>query len=117
MVTEYGMSDKLGPLNFGAGANHEIFLGRDWARQRDYSEATAVSIDSEIREIILKAERSATELLTANVKKLDRVAKVLLEKEILDGSEIDEILRQLEEEEQLETKSEMVNPGGGESHG
>ena len=116
MVCDWGMSEKLGPLALGK-KNEEIFLGRDFARQRDYSEATAIQIDSEVREIVLKAEKSATELLTANVKKLDRLAKALLEKEILDGAEIDDILRQLGEEELLEAKGEMVNPGGGESHG
>jgi cell division protease FtsH len=115
MVCDWGMSEKIGPLALGK-KNDEIFLGRDFARQRDYSEATAIGIDSEIREIVLKAEKSAMELLTANVKKLDRVAKALLEKEILDGTEIDGILRQFEEEELLEARSEMVNPGG-ETHG
>ncbi|OGC94336.1 MAG: cell division protein FtsH [candidate division Zixibacteria bacterium RBG_16_53_22] len=123
MVCDWGMSEKLGPLALGK-KNEEIFLGRDFARQRDYSEATAIQIDSEIREIVLKAEKSATELLMANIKKLDRLAKALLEKEILDGAEIDDILRQIGEEEILEAKGQMVNPGGpervpmdGESHG
>jgi len=116
MVCDWGMSERLGPLSLGK-KNGEIFLGRDFVRQRDYSEATAVAIDSEVREIVLKAERSATELLTANVKKLDRLARALLEKEILDSTEIDEILRQLEEEERLEAKGEAVNPGSGEAHG
>jgi cell division protease FtsH len=116
MVCDWGMSERLGPLSLGK-KNGEIFLGRDFVRQRDYSEATAVAIDSEVREIVLKAERSATELLTANVKKLDRLARALLEKEILDSTEIDEILRQLEEEERLEAKGEVVNPGSGEAHG
>jgi cell division protease FtsH len=113
MVCDWGMSEKLGPLALGK-KDEEIFLGRDWARQRDYSEATAINIDNEVREIVLKAERSATELLTANIKKLDRVARALLEKEMLDGAEIDDILRALEEEELLEAKGEMVNPGGPE---
>jgi cell division protease FtsH len=123
MVCDWGMSEKIGPLALGK-KDDEIFLGRDFARQRDYSEATAIQIDSEIREIVLKAEKSATELLTANVKKLDKLAKALLEKEILDGAEIDEILRQFGEEERLESNGEAVNPGGsglaridGELHG
>jgi cell division protease FtsH len=116
MVCDWGMSEKLGPLSLGK-KDEEIFLGRDFVRQRDYSEATAIEIDNEIREIVLKAERSATELLNANIKKLDKLAKALLEKEILDGSEIDEILRQFQEEELLEARGEVVNPGSGESHG
>jgi cell division protease FtsH len=100
MVCDWGMSDKVGPLAFGR-REEEIFLGRDLARKRDYSEATAIDIDNEIRRIVLIAEKSATELLSGNFDKLERVAEVLLEKEILEGSEIDEILRKfdLEKEE------------------
>jgi cell division protease FtsH len=116
MVCDWGMSEKLGPLALGK-KDDEIFIGRDWARKRDYSEATAVEIDSEVRNIVITAERSAEVLLTSNIKKLDRLAKVLLEKEILDGPEIDEIVRQVEEEELLEAKGSAANPDGGEERG
>ncbi len=116
MVCDWGMSEKLGPLAFGK-KDEEIFIGRDWARKPNYSEATAVEIDNEIRSIVLTAERSATELLTTSMKKLDRLAKVLLEKEILDGAEIDEIVRKVDEEEMLEVKEALANPDGDGTRG
>jgi cell division protease FtsH len=109
MVCDWGMSEKIGPLTLGKKED-EIFLGRDFAKRRDYSEATAVEIDNEVRDIILVAERSATQLLTANVRKLDTLAKALLEKEILDGAEIDEILKHVDEEEMMELKTTVADP-------
>ena len=116
MVCDWGMSEKLGPLSFGK-KDDEIFIGRDWARKRDYSEAIAVEIDNEIKRIVLTAEKNATELLTANTKKLDVLAKALLDKEILDGQEIDVILRKVGDEEFEETQSPVTNPADGESNG
>jgi len=92
MVCEWGMSDKLGPLTFGK-KEEQIFLGREIATHRDYSEHTAQEIDKEVRRIVEEAEAKATELLSANQDKLHALAKVLLEREILDGEEIDRILR------------------------
>jgi cell division protease FtsH len=109
MVCDWGMSEKLGPLTLGKKED-EVFLGRDFAKRRDYSEATAVEIDNEVRNIILIAERNATQLLTANVRKLDRLAKVLLEKEILDGAEIDIILKQVDEEELVGLNATVADP-------
>jgi cell division protease FtsH len=117
MVCDWGMSEKLGPLAFGR-RDDEIFLGRDFVKRRDYSEATAVEIDNEVKRIVVSAEQSATELLTSNIKKLDRLAKALLEKEILDGQEIDGILKTMdEEEESSKTAEAMVDPEGEGSHG
>ena len=92
MVCEWGMSEKLGPLTFGK-KEEQIFLGREIATHRDYSEQTAQEIDKEVKRIVEEAEAKATELLTANVDKLHLLAKALLEREILDGQEIDRILR------------------------
>ncbi len=92
MVCEWGMSKKLGPLTFGK-KEEQIFLGREIATHRDYSESTAQEIDKEVREIVEAAEVKATELLSANTDKLHLLANVLLEREILDGEEIDRILR------------------------
>ena len=92
MVCNWGMSDKVGPLGFGSKKEH-IFLGREIQEHRDYSEATAQLIDAEVRRLVEEAEQRATELLKANIDKLHRLAKALLEKEILDGSEIDVIIR------------------------
>lgn len=91
MVCEWGMSEKLGPLTFGK-KEEEIFLGREIAKHRDYSEKTALEIDAEVRRIIDSAERRAQELIKKNIDKLHHLANALLEREILDGNEIDMIM-------------------------
>jgi cell division protease FtsH len=91
MVCNWGMSDKIGPLGFGRRQEH-IFLGREIQQPRDYSERTAQLIDDEIKRFVEEAEQKATQLLKDNMDKLHALAKALLEKEILDGSEIDEII-------------------------
>jgi cell division protease FtsH len=92
MVCEWGMSEHLGPMTFGK-RNEEIFLGRDFAQMQDYSERTAREIDNEVRRIIQDSYQRARDLLEANLDSLHRIAENLLEKESLDGAEIDEILR------------------------
>ncbi len=92
MVCEWGMSDRLGPVTFGK-KEEEIFLGREIAKHRDYSEETAILIDEEVKKIVEAQERRVEAILRANVSKLHRLAKALLEREILDGHQIDEILR------------------------
>jgi len=92
MVTRYGMSDKLGPLTFGK-KEEMVFLGRDFATHKDYSEQTAVLIDQETREIVEKANDKAMELLRANTDKLHLLANTLLERETIDGDEMDRVLR------------------------
>ena len=87
MCTEYGMSDKLGPMTFGA--HDEVFLGRDFTRNRNYSEEVAAQIDSEIRSIIGDAYEKAQALLKANLSKLHVVANALLEKEKLEADEFE----------------------------
>ncbi|RJP81329.1 MAG: ATP-dependent metallopeptidase FtsH/Yme1/Tma family protein [Candidatus Zixiibacteriota bacterium] len=91
MVCEWGMSDKLGPLTFGK-KEEEIFLGREIAKHRDYSEQTAIEIDREVREIVTEAAGRAEKILGENVDKLHLLAEALLEREILDGDEIDRVL-------------------------
>ncbi len=91
MVTEWGMSDKLGPLAFGK-KEEQIFLGREIARHKDYSEKTAVDIDEEVKSIVLDAYKKAKDLLTENRDLLEVFAKTLLEKETLDGPEIDALI-------------------------
>jgi cell division protease FtsH len=93
MVCEWGMSEKLGPMTFGK-KEEEIFLGRDFTQKVDYSESTAVEIDSEIRRIILDSYQRAKDLLKRNLGLLHKIAESLLEKEVLDGSEIDAIVRE-----------------------
>ncbi|HKC99538.1 MAG TPA: ATP-dependent zinc metalloprotease FtsH [Methylomirabilota bacterium] len=92
MICEWGMSDKLGPLTFGKNEEH-IFLGREVARQKDYSEATALLIDGEIKRIVLEAASRAKQILQENIEKLHALARALLERETLDGEEISRILR------------------------
>jgi cell division protease FtsH len=92
MVCDWGMSEKLGPLSFGR-RQEEIFLGREIAQHRDYSEKTAQEIDEEIKHIVVEAEHRAQNLLKKNIDKLHVLAKALLEQEILDGNAIDRLLR------------------------
>jgi cell division protease FtsH len=87
MVTEWGMSEKLGPLNFGAKQG-EVFLGRDFAQQQSYSEQTSQTIDAEVRTIVMAQYDRARALLSANLDKLHSIAKALLEYETLDGEDL-----------------------------
>jgi len=91
MVCNWGMSDKLGPVTFGRTEEH-IFLGRELSRQQDYSESTAVIIDQEIRRFIEVAEQTAEKILKENLEKLHKLAKALLEKEVIDSHEVDMII-------------------------
>jgi len=93
MVTEWGMSDKLGPLTFGK-KDEQIFLGREIARHKDYSDKTSEAIDEEIKRIVMEAYENAKKLLMDNYEFLERLANALLEKETIEGSEIDDILAQ-----------------------
>jgi cell division protease FtsH len=93
MVCEWGMSEKLGPMTFGK-KEEEIFLGRDFTQRVDYSETTAVQIDTEVRRILLEAYERAKLLLRRNLEVLHKMAEALLERESIDGGEIDEIMRQ-----------------------
>jgi len=91
MVCEWGMSDKLGPLSYGA-KEEEIFLGREIQKHRDYSEKVAIEIDDEVRRIVNDAEVRAEKILADNLEALHKLAVELLEREILDSSEIDKII-------------------------
>ena len=84
MVTEWGMSDKVGPVRL-AQKEGEIFLGRDMSSRKDYSEATSLEIDSEIKGIIVNAYSKAIGLLKENEKILHDLAKLLLEREVVDA--------------------------------
>ncbi|MBW1731444.1 MAG: ATP-dependent zinc metalloprotease FtsH [Deltaproteobacteria bacterium] len=91
MVCEYGMSEKMGPLTFGK-REEQIFLGREIAQHRDYSELTAQRIDEEVRAIVTNAYNKAKKLIKDNIDTLHHMAKALLEKETLDSKDIDEIM-------------------------
>jgi cell division protease FtsH len=90
MVCEWGMSE-LGPLTFGK-VEEQIFLGRDFGRTQDYSEATANQIDAEVRRIVTEAYGHAKILIDENEKVMHRLARTLLEKEVLDGEEVLQII-------------------------
>ncbi len=90
MVTKYGMSERLGTITLGQN-QEEVFLGRDFAQSKEYSEETAAIIDEEVKSIIDFAYNKAEEILKSNVDKLHSVAGVLLEKEKIDGEEFDKI--------------------------
>jgi cell division protease FtsH len=90
MITEYGMSDVFGPITFGTD-HDEVFIGRDLARSRNYSEEVAALIDKEIRGVIDKGYNHAEQLLKDNITKLHAVAQALLEREKLDEKEFEEI--------------------------
>ncbi len=90
MVTKYGMSETVGTIMLGS-TGEEVFLGRDFAQSKEYSEETASIIDKETKKIIDTAYRTAEEILKANIDKLHQVAGILLEKEKIDGEEFAEI--------------------------
>jgi cell division protease FtsH len=92
MVCEWGMSDKMGPMSYGA-KEEEIFLGREIQKHRDYSEKTAIEIDEEVRGIINSSMNRAEKILRDNIELLHKLSKELLEREILDSEEIERIIK------------------------
>jgi len=108
MVCEYGMSDKVGPLTLRQKET-EIFLGRDFTKEKAYSEKTAEIIDGEVKKIVEECRARAKDLLSKNRSKLDRLARALIEKEILEGEEVNQILKQDEEILEKEKKSRTQN--------
>ncbi|MEW6097150.1 MAG: ATP-dependent zinc metalloprotease FtsH [bacterium] len=91
MVCEYGMSNELGPIAFGR-RDQEVFLGRDFFKEKNYSEQVAFKIDTEIHKIIDSCNKRSEKLLQENKDKLDKLANALIEKETLESQEIDKIL-------------------------
>ena len=92
MVCNWGMSKKLGPLTFGK-KEEQIFLGKEIATHRDYSEQTAIEIDMEVKYIVTEAYNKAQKLITDNINQLHMISEALLEYEALDGEDIDKIIR------------------------
>ncbi|WP_335872114.1 ATP-dependent zinc metalloprotease FtsH [Bacillus sp. 2205SS5-2] len=114
MVTEFGMSDKLGPLQFGSTNGGQVFLGRDINNEQNYSDAIAHEIDMEIQRIIKEAYSRAKTILTENREKLDLVANTLLEVETLDAAQIKHLIdhgklpeRKLPESTKVEGNDQM----------
>ena len=90
MVTKYGMSDRIGTITLGSSQN-EVFLGRDLAQSKEYSEETAAIIDEEVKNIVDKGYNRARQILTEHVDKLHAVAQILLEKEKIESDEFEAI--------------------------
>jgi len=114
MVCEWGMSPKLGPLTFGEKEG-EIFLGRDMGHTKNYSEATAITIDEEITRIVSENYTITSQLIEKNREALERVAKALLERETIDGAELRALVsgNQPQAIEGAVSGSAEVSPGGG----
>ncbi len=93
MVCEWGMSEKLGPLTFGK-KEEEIFLGREIATRRDFSEQVAIEIDHEVKRLVMENYERTKRILTEHMSTLKALAQALLEKEVLDAPEIDQIVQQ-----------------------
>ncbi|PGQ69896.1 ATP-dependent zinc metalloprotease FtsH [Bacillus cereus] len=91
MVTEFGMSDKLGPMQFGSSQGGQVFLGRDFHSEQNYSDAIAHDIDVEMQTIMKECYARAKDILTENRDKLDLIAKTLLEVETLDAEQINHL--------------------------
>jgi cell division protease FtsH len=91
MVTEFGMSDRLGPMTFGKRHDH-VFLGREFGHERDYGENVATIIDEEVKKIVSDNYERVKDLLTKHRPHMDAIVKVLLEKETLDRKEVDAII-------------------------
>jgi len=96
MVTQWGMSERLGPLTFGK-REEQIFLGKELAKHKDYSEKTAEEIDSEVKRIVTEQYEYAKELIRKNRGLLDALVNLLLEKETVDGAEIDRLIEGFKE--------------------
>lgn len=92
MVMQYGMSDVLGPVAYGEGQNHQVFLGRDFNHERNYSEEVASEIDKEVRKYLEAAYEACRKLIIANRDKLDLIAEALIERETLTAKQLEELL-------------------------
>jgi cell division protease FtsH len=100
MVCEWGMSENLGPLTFGK-KDEEVFLGRDFGSKRDFSDQIALEIDKEVKRFVVEAYERTTRMLTENIHALRAIAEALLEKEVLDGIEVDQIVQKSSSLEQI----------------
>ncbi len=124
MVCAWGMSEKMGPLAFGK-KDDQVFLGRDFGHTKDYSESTAVMIDDEVKRFVITGYNKAKDILKNNMGLLHAVTRLLLEKETIDGHEIDELIAKIESgeidpvmlqpiEKKSEEKAEPVEDAKGE---
>jgi cell division protease FtsH len=106
MVCSWGMSEKMGPLAFGR-KDEQVFLGRDFGHTKDYSEATAVMIDEEVKRLVITGYNNAKDILNSNMELLHAVTRLLLEKETIDGHEIDVLISKINSGE---IEPDMIKP-------
>ena len=115
MICRFGMSEKLGPVVYGKD-NQQVFLGRDMTQEeRNFSEKTAQDIDDEVKKLIKSANEEAMTILETNRICLNRIAETLLEKEVMQGEDLDSLLKELLGEEALprangRTEASMPTP-------
>lgn len=120
MITEWGMSDELGPITFG-NKQEQVFLGRDIARDRNYSEAVAFAIDKEVRRIMDEAYQKAEKLLRDNIDKLHLIAQTLMEKEVIEAEEFSDLMKEVTHstkrgddertpQDTIKSDEEVINP-------
>jgi cell division protease FtsH len=91
MVSQWGMSERLGPLSFGR-REEQVFLGKELVMHKDYSEKTAEEIDQEVKRIVEECYERAKKILQENAPKVEKLVQILLEKESLSGEELNQIL-------------------------
>ena len=117
MITEYGMSEVLGPITFGR-RQEQVFLGRDISRDRNYSEEVAAAIDKEVRRIIEDAYQKTEEMLRANIDKLNVIAEALLEHETLEAAQLNQLLQEgklTDPEAKTDSDNPALSPSQNES--
>ncbi|MGL6072521.1 MAG: ATP-dependent zinc metalloprotease FtsH [Fimbriiglobus sp.] len=112
MVTQFGMSEKLGPVSYRTGEEH-VFLGKEIAESRDFSEGTARIIDEEVQRILVSAQDRATHLITQNRADLERIADALLQHEQIDREDLERLLRKGTPETPTEPQSPPPEPTTG----
>lgn len=105
MVTKFGMSDKLGPIDYGSDGN-EVFIGRDFAHSKNFSEKVSAEIDDEVRTIVTTCYDKCINMIKENYDKLEAVAQTLIEKEKISGEEFEEIINKLAISETTEAADE-----------
>ena len=117
MVMQYGMSDVLGPVAYGESQNHQVFLGRDFHQERNYSEEVASEIDKEVRKYLEEAYEACRQIITEHRDKLELIAQALMERETLTAKQLEELLEtgKISEEENKETaKDDNDEPKDGD---
>ncbi|MEG6586152.1 ATP-dependent zinc metalloprotease FtsH [Dendrosporobacter sp. 1207_IL3150] len=119
MITEYGMSEALGPITFGRRQDQQVFLGRDISRDRNYSEEVAYAIDKEVRRLIEDAYSECRNMLKDNIEKLHLIANTLIERETLEAEELEQLMKdgQIQPKQQSEDTPPPTNAMTGADDG